>query len=355
VLAWVRSVGSSGVAGRYLGAVGLTISILAIRLALDPVLGTQNNRHLLMLPGVMVAAWFGGFGPGALAVTLDAVALAVLFNGYPQRWTVHVGLDLVLFLVVGAAVAGLVNSLRVARARADAAREARDQMLAIVVHDLRNPLNVIRLASGALKRMPDDADALRRRLAHVDRSVDRMERLLRDLVDATRIEHDNLGVALQDESLDGMLLELADAFRPLAGEKNISFDVRAAKGDVAILADRDRLTQAFGNLLGNALKFTPAGGAVTLRARVDETAVHFEVEDTGPGIPQEDLPRVFERYWKSRTGGGTGLGLFIARSIVAAHGGSLAVESRVGRGSTFLFDIPRATRASTVLSAPAGS
>jgi signal transduction histidine kinase len=233
-----------------------------------------------------------------------------------------------------------VASLQAARARADAARDARDHMLAIVAHDLSNPLNLIRLATAALLRTPIDAAALGKRLGTIDRAVDRMGRLIRDLVDATHIEHDQLSISVRDEPIGGILREVADAFGPAAGEKGVALEVVAPATDVSVLADRSRLTQVFGNLVGNALKFTPAGGGVVLRAQEDGDAVRFDVEDTGSGIEAENLPHVFERYWKGREGG-TGLGLFIARSIVSAHGGRLVVRSELGAGSTFSFAIPR--------------
>jgi signal transduction histidine kinase len=341
VTAWYRSTRPKGTLRRSLAAMTVTFGIIALRIALDPVLGRASNRHLFMLPGVMVAAWLAGFPAGVAATVVDAVALDCFFNGPAVGFSMRgVTAELLLFFLVGVGVSGLVESLRLARARADAAKEARDHLLAIVAHDLRNPLNSIRLVSTSLQRAVPEPATMQRRLATVDRSVDRMDRLIGDLVDATHIERDELKVSLREESASNVLREITDTFRPLATEKHVELDVVLPAVDLVLLADRDRLTQVFGNLLGNALKFTPADGRVWLRTRAEERAVHFEVQDTGPGIAPDDLPHVFERYWKSG-GSGTGLGLFIARSIVAAHGGNLSVRSRAGQGATFFFAIPR--------------
>ncbi len=350
---------------RYLVGIALTVALLGVRVALDPVLGRQNNRHIVMLPTIMLASWLGGFGAGAVATLIDAVALQTLFRCVHPCAISAVG-DLVLFVVVALAVSALVSSLMTARRRADAAKVARDHILAIVAHDLNNPLNLIRLAAAAIQRGSPDPAATGRRLVTIDRAVDRMDRLIRDLVDATRIEREELSVTLLDEPLSAVLREVSDAFGPAAKERGIDLHVDLASGedvsgeDVWVTADRARLTQVFGNLLGNALKFTPRGGSVALHVREGEAEVRFEVTDTGPGIEPEHLPHVFERYWTRSVGpaaagaprpaqpvggniggGGTGLGLFIARSIVAAHGGDLAVASRPGDGATFFFAIPR--------------
>jgi len=133
--------------------------------------------------------------------------------------------------------------------------------------------------------------------------------------------------------------EAFDLYAPLGQERGLTVEIAAGHEDALCECDRGRVLQVLGNLLGNALKFTPEGGHVTLRTSRGPGAVMFEVSDTGPGIAPRDLPHVFERYWKSDPKG-TGLGLYIARSIVQAHGGSLGVRSEVGRGSTFFFTLP---------------
>src|SRR4029079_18305974 len=135
---------------------------------------------------------------------------------------------------------------------------------------------------------------------------------------------------------ESIVREAVELVQPVAQERGITLEVRPAPHVRAIACDRDRLMQVLGNLLGNALEFTPDGGHVTVRTAADGPGVRFEVEDTGPGIKVEDLPHLFERYWKAGSRG-TGLGLFIAQSVVRGHGGRIEVESRPGVGSRFYF------------------
>ncbi len=329
---------------RYGAAVILAVCVVAARIALDPVWGYQHNRHLLFLPMVLLAAWLGGFGPGLAATLIASIALDYFWTQPRHTLFEHaLAPDLLLFFVVSLVVCALIESLHAARARADAATAARERLLAIVAHDLRNPLGTMQLASAALQRAAADgplaADVVRARLAPADRAVARMERLIQDLVDTTHIERGALRVDLREERLEPLVRDVAEVFVPLARDKGVAFEAGPTP-DTVIRADRNRLVQVLGNLIGNALKFTPAGGRVGLRTREEVRSILFEVEDNGPGIKPEDLSHVFEPYWRS-DGGGTGLGLFIARSIVREHGGRLDVRSQPGRGATFSFHIAR--------------
>jgi signal transduction histidine kinase len=139
-----------------------------------------------------------------------------------------------------------------------------------------------------------------------------------------------------------LLREAIDSAGPQA--TRLRLHLEAPGSAPSVLADRDRLLQVFSNLLGNAMKFTPAGGEIWVGARVEDEQVRFHVRDTGPGIPSESLAHIFDRFWQAnRTDRrGAGLGLSIAKGIVEAHGGTLQVESEPGRGSTFSFTVPRA-------------
>jgi signal transduction histidine kinase len=331
--------------GRYVAGVALTLAIVATRIALNPVLGHQRDRHLFLLPAVMVSAWIGGMGAGAVASLLCAIALSVLWTGpaflaFPPVVTT----DVVLFFVIGLALSGLVESLRVARAHAEAARAARDQLLAIVVHDLGNPLTAIKMATGGLRRAAANDEGVLRASARIDRAATRMTRLVRDLQDATQIERGALAVQTGTEPVLPILQEVAEEFSAAAQTRGVRLEAMALDGADVVLADRNRLAQVLANLVGNAIKFTPPGGAIAVRAAVREGVVVFEVEDDGPGIALADQAHVFERYWKGKDGG-TGLGLFIAQGIVRAHGGRLGVRSEPGRGATFFFTIPHASPA----------
>lgn len=325
-------------AWRYAVAVGVTVLVIAGRLALDPYWGRQNNRHLVFLPTVMLAAWIGGLGPGLVAATLCTVALACLWGDAGTTFP-HVESSVILFLLLSVAISLLIEWFHRARAAAESSRASLQQVLAVVAHDLRNPLSVIKMTSTALSRAHSDSDSDARQLRSMDRAVERMESLIRDLVDATRIEHGELGMKMQPQNGSSMVREVVDMFAPVARERSILLEADLDEGEATVECDRDRLLQVLGNLVGNALKYTPEGGCVTVRARRAMGRVRFVVADTGSGIDPEHVPHVFERYWKADPRG-TGLGLFIAQSIVEAHGSRIEVESEPASGATFSFALP---------------
>jgi signal transduction histidine kinase len=336
---------------RYGAAFGLSAVVIAGRGALDPVWGHSHNRHLVFLPTVMLVAWLGGWGPGAVSAVMTSLALGVFWSGP------HGLIEVALFLGVCLAMCALIESLHRARAREEEAKRAREHVLAIVAHDLRSPLSSIKIAGGSADRVvgnlaPSTAsESLRRSLGTIRRAAARMDRLIGDLVDSTRIEQGKLVVDLRDQPLAPLLLEAAETFAPLASERGITLDAPPPAADVAVRADHDRLLQVLGNLVGNALRFTPEGGNIAIRAVGRDGDVYFEVADTGPGIGPGERAHIFERYGKSDRGG-TGLGLFIARSIVRAHGGQLDFRSEPGAGATFFFTIPRATGVVSVAPSP---
>jgi signal transduction histidine kinase len=228
------------------------------------------------------------------------------------------------------------------------ASRARDDLLAIVSHDLRNPLNVITMAStfqqqllavpgGARELLKPAADRIRRASRH-------MTALVNDLLDASRIESGALQLELKPTPAAELMDEVIEAFAPLANEKGIELWRReGAAGTVE--GDRARLFQVFSNLVGNAIKFTPRGGKVSLGSVHKGASVHFDVQDNGPGIAAQHVPMLFDRYWQPRTAAsrdGAGLGLFIAKGIVEAHRGAIVVETGVGQGSRFIFTVPAA-------------
>lgn len=290
----------------------------------------------------MLSALLGGFGPGLVSTILCTVALDYFWTEPPYR-LFHPNLELLLFFLISVAASKLIGSLRSARARADAAKSSREQVLAVVAHDLRNPLTTVRMTSAALQSKPTDHATLRQRLESIDRAVVRMEMLIRDLVDATRMEHGEFTVSVREEQASTIVQEAADSFVPVARDKTIVLEVGASRAGIALTCDRDRVLQALGNLLGNAIKFTPEGGRVELRIENDGEYVRFVVQDTGPGIKPEHLPHIFERYWNSDRKG-TGLGLFIARSIAREHGGDIEVQSAPGLGATFVLCLPEQVR-----------
>jgi signal transduction histidine kinase len=315
-----------------------TLLVVAARLGADPWLGPHHNRHLVFIPTVMLVSLFGGVGPGLLSAAIFTVALDYFWTGAGHAFQPP-NVELVLFLVICAAIGALAESLRRARARAAAASSSREQVLNIVAHDLRNPLSTIKMTSAYLQRHPVAGDALALHLGKVDRAVALMEALIRDLVDATRFEHGGLEMVMQDEEVGSIAREAVDAFAARATASGQGLALEAGATGV-VSCDRGRVLQALENLIANAVRFTPPGGQITVRVRMQEGTARFEVEDNGPGISREAVPHIFERYWTSDRHG-SGLGLFIAQSVVHAHGGQIAVDTDVGRGTRFCFTLPR--------------
>ena len=226
------------------------------------------------------------------------------------------------------------------------ATRAREDLLAIVSHDLKNPLHSILLSAAGLRRRlesEEHGEWSRKKLEMILRAVNRMDRMISDLLIAAKIESGHFSVERIPESAQAIINEVVDLFRPHAEEKSLRLGADAHPGP-PIRCDRERIVEVFSNLVGNAIKFTPAGGAITLSLDYRDGRAWFAVADTGPGITGEVIDHVFDRYWqvKDTDRRGSGLGLFIAKGIVEAHGGQIWVESRIGGGSTFRFTIPLA-------------
>jgi PAS domain S-box-containing protein len=227
---------------------------------------------------------------------------------------------------------------------AQAASHARDEVLSIVSHDLRNPLNTILLSAGFLLDSAPETDRRSgaQHLEIIRRQADQMSRMIQDLLDVGRIEAGGLPVEERREDVAKLVSDAAEIARPLAEKKKLRLHVQTEDALPAVCADRERILQVFSNLLGNATKFTPEGGTISLRAEQRDRVVRFSVSDTGSGIAEDDLPHIFQRFYQARKTrrGGAGLGLSIAKGIVEAHGGCIGVTSKAGAGSTFYFEIP---------------
>jgi len=221
---------------------------------------------------------------------------------------------------------------------------ARDQVLRIVAHDLRNPLATI-LQSAELARRGSEPERLNKRLDVISRAAMRMDHLIQDLLDVSLIEAGQLKIEADRVSASEVVLDAVDMQMPLASSSDLDIRVAVAhEGDV-LWANRERLHEVLENLIGNAIKFTEAGGHITVGAASRDGDVLFSVADTGCGIAVENLPHVFDPFWQvvPKAGNlGAGLGLPITKGIVEAHGGRIWVESTLGRGSTFFFTIPKA-------------
>lgn len=227
---------------------------------------------------------------------------------------------------------------------AQQASRARDEILGVVSHDLRNPLSAISMCARVLLESPPEAADARRDLADaILESTHLMQRLIQDLLDVSTIESGHLQVHPRRESLGPLVDAVMQMVRGAAEERGIALERELSPALPAVYVDAMRVEQVLANLLGNAVKFTERGGGVRVTAEVDGSLVRVLVSDSGVGIPAEHLPHIFDRYWharrQSRTAG-TGLGLAIARGIVEAHGGTLVVESTLGVGSTFILTLP---------------
>jgi|GEM_PF-1399920 len=216
----------------------------------------------------------------------------------------------------------------------------REQLLSIVSHDLRTPLGTILMTADALARR----GILPQAVGRIQRAATRMQRLIEDLLDFGTINAGQLAIRRQPEDAEAMIQETLASFEGVAQEKGLQLTAEVEPHLPKVFGDFDRLMQVFANLVGNATKVTAEGGKITLRADARGHEILFAVADSGPGVSEEDLKHLFERYWRSEEAGykGTGLGLAIASGIVSAHGGRIWAESELGRGATFLFAIPTA-------------
>jgi PAS domain S-box-containing protein len=226
-----------------------------------------------------------------------------------------------------------------------ASLRARVEMVGVVSHDLRNPVAAVKMLSRMMLREPGNGGTLdRENIELIAQAAEQMDALIRDLLDVNRLDGGKLVVSPVPIDPAVLLTDSLQTLRPLIEEKIISLDLQIEASLPKVMADRERIQQALSNLVGNAIKFSPAGSKIVVGARGDADDVIISVLDRGQGIAAEHLPRVFDRYWQSsRTDRqGAGLGLAIAKGIVEAHGGRIWIESRPGEGTTASFTLPLA-------------
>ena len=268
-------------------------------------------------------------------------ALTLVTSGSGRRYDIA---DLSLAADLARRAAIVVEHARLFH-EAQQATRARDDVLAVVAHDLRNPLNTVTMAvSLMLETTPPERVEERRQAEIVRRAADRMNRMIQDLLDVKRMESGRLTTDLKPELPATLINDTIDMLRPLAAASTIMLEAHIEDDLPPVLADAARVQQVLSNLVGNAVKFTPRSGRITVCAEHIDGEVRFGVIDTGPGIPAEQLPHIFGRFWQAKSDHrGIGLGLAIAKGIVEAHNGRIWVESHVGLGSTFYFTLPTAT------------
>jgi signal transduction histidine kinase len=226
--------------------------------------------------------------------------------------------------------------------QARAASRVRDDLLATVSHDLRNPINAIRLTTQLLRRRLGD-EAAGTFTQRIDRAVDRVTRLIDDLLDAAKLEEGALRVTLHPDDGVALIESTAEMFRVIAAEKGIELATSCPTTSAPVACERHLILRVLGNLVGNAIKFSERGSAILLTCELQPEHVKFCVVDHGPGIAADYVSHAFERYWQQGAGDrrGSGLGLYIAKGIVEAHGGAIWIESVLGQGTTVCLVLPR--------------
>jgi PAS domain S-box-containing protein len=267
-------------------------------------------------------------------------ALTIISTDPGRRYT-EADLPLAADYALRAAFA--VDNARLYRL-AQRANRARDEVLGVVSHDLRNPLSVISMVSRVLLEEPPHEDNARRELlTAIDESAELMSRMIQDLLDVSNIEAGRLSLERRSVPVQPIIDRAVQMFAGVAAGHEIAL-VPSVERDLPLMdADAERVLQVLANLISNAVKFTPNGGRVALSVRRLGNEVRFAVADTGPGIPADDVAHIFDRYWHARRTArtsGSGLGLAIARGLVEAHGGRIGVQSTIAEGSLFFFTIP---------------
>jgi signal transduction histidine kinase len=374
-----------GKASRYGIALITSVATLCVVVLLSMVLPFEP--FLLFAVPVALTSRYAGRGPTALTVILCAIgmeATLILESGrfrfsVTELW-IHAG----LFAVVAWAIDSTTEALRRARRDAEGTAEhledmnveleqqmdqvqtlsedlqranrslatardvaeeasrAREDMLGVVAHDLRNPLNLMMMTTKVIAETEPTGERRDQLIGVMLRAAHRMNRLIDDLLEVVRQESGKMRLDLGEVSVESLLAMTTEAFQTTAAEHGISLVVEEAPPGLAVRGDSERIMQVMSNLVGNAMKFVPRGGKVDVKCERKGTDAICSVADTGPGIPPEDLDRLFEKFWqRKRTDKrGVGLGLAIARGIVEAHGGHIWAESIVGAGSTFFFTLP---------------
>lgn len=249
-----------------------------------------------------------------------------------------------------AVLVATVRSLLRTKAAEKLAREAKrgqEEILAIVSHDLRNPLSAVMLQTKIVKKGIEKGDSHEVLFNHLDRiqkSCHRMNKLIEDLLTVTNIDEGKLSLNKAPFSVTDLVDEVMHSFEDQASQKQLKLRSQVPRReDMTMSGDRDRVFQVFANLISNAMRFTSPQGAISLGVEADEAGFVFTVADTGAGIPDSNIPHLFDRYWQGHKdrSTGVGLGLSIVKGIVEAHDGSVWVESKLGEGSTFSFILPR--------------
>ena len=356
---------------RYVVAITAVALATATRIALNPWLPAKVTL-VTFYPAVMIAAWYGGLWPGLVSTLLSTLVAAYLWLPPIASTTINDRDDLfalAAFVMVGIVISGLNESLHRVNERQNVARKAverawkgeasakrdaeaanrlKDQFLAVVSHEVRTPVNSIlgwsqMLLNGALS----EPSARQRALTAIHENARRQHALIEDLLDVARIGSGTLRLERTMVDMVDVVRGAVDVVEPAAVAKRIVITAELTAERVPVMGDVVRLHQIVGNLLVNAVKFTADEGEVSVRVWLEHDSAHLQVRDSGPGIPADFLPFVFEPFRQaadsSRPGAGLGLGMAIVKQLVVAHGGSISADGGGnGRGATFTVCLPLA-------------
>jgi signal transduction histidine kinase/ActR/RegA family two-component response regulator len=360
------------VALRYGAAIVVVMAIGGIRALLGPLLGTQAPLLPFVL-GVFLCAYLGGRGPALLAAVLTPVLATALFtdwprDGPPSQWLAHVGFFLIIAVLSSALMHELQKrsraereALAIAAEHAKALSEAdrrKDEFLAMLAHELRNPLAPIRNAAYVLSRGVADPAMVRRSGQMIERQASHLTHLVDDLLDVARITRGRVVLHSESLSLDRVVEAALETVRPVLDARHQAVSVRQPGEKIYVDGDSTRLTQVLANLLTNASKYSPERARIYIV--IDGTAVDaiIEVRDSGVGIDAQLLPHLFDLFLQGdrtldRAQGGLGVGLTIVKLLVGMHGGSVEAHSDgLGMGAAFRVRLPRAQPHSAVPTPP---
>jgi signal transduction histidine kinase len=335
-------------------ALGFAAAALAILVERALWSSVHLSPFLLVYPAVLIAAAGGGWSAGLTALVVSALALPYWFLPPVDSFAVAArrdALDLAIFCAVSLQMTWLVERMKralreahAAKATAEAATAARDTVLAVVAHDLRNPLQTIGLNSELLSRaVAGQGERVEGTVARIHRAAERARRLVDNILDSARIGALPFPIEPTVSPLASLLEESMSPFKAMADARSIELDLPASEALRGTIAcDHDRIVQVLTNLVANALHYTPVGGKVVVDVGRLPQGVRFEVRDTGPGMTAEELEHAFDRLVHGKgPGHGSGLGLWIAKALVEAHGGTIEAVSEPGRGTSMVFVLPQ--------------
>ncbi|HWB11683.1 MAG TPA: ATP-binding protein [Pirellulales bacterium] len=328
---------------RYGGGVAILGIATWLRLEFDEALA--GGGFMIFFVAVIVASWFGGLGPSLLTLVLSLVVSTRLFESPPEdQPTARALFGLSLFFFTGLTTAMLSESLRAAQRRAEAADRRKDEFLATLAHELRNPLAPISMGLELL-RLPGVDSATREWTREVmERQVQHLVRLVDDLLDVSRITRGKVELRKEVVELGSVVAGAVETVQPLINEKQHELVVSLPEEPITLLVDPVRLAQVIGNLLSNAARYTPPGGRIWLSGERSGGMATIRVLDPGIGIAPDMLPRVFELFAQAQTQGGQGglgIGLTLVRSLVEMSGGTVEARSPgLGKGSEFVVRLP---------------